>query len=112
MCFYTVRRVDTEEPDRLPGMAALHHDRVAVEHLHDPVFEVGRAPLLTEPPPQHRGGGQHGDHDHGPGADHPSTLPGPCDTEQGHHHQVGAPVTCPGHVATHPLDPAGADRRA
>ena len=34
-----------------------HHDGVAVEHLHDTVPGVGRAPLLTEPPPQHRGGG-------------------------------------------------------
>ena len=42
---------------------------VAVEHLHDAVRGVGRAPLLTEPPPRTEGGGQ-GDHDHGPGADH------------------------------------------
>ena len=42
-----------------------------------------RTPLLTEPPPRARGGGQHGDHDHGPRADHRRTVPVPRDEEQG-----------------------------
>ena len=48
-----LRRVDAEQSDRLVGRAGTaHDDRVAVEHLHDAVRGVGRAPLVTEPPPQ------------------------------------------------------------
>jgi hypothetical protein len=83
MCFCTVGCVDAEQPDRVAVRAALHDDGVTVEHLHDSVFLTDRTPLFTEPPPQYRGGGQHGDHDHGPGADHGTTLPSGYDTDEG-----------------------------
>src|SRR5258706_13994389 len=87
----TVRRVNPQEPDGVAVRAALHDDGVAVEHFHDAIFLTDRAPFLTEPPPQHRGGGQDGDHDHGPGADHVLTLAPGYDTFAGGTGSVAGP---------------------
>jgi hypothetical protein len=75
VCLTTYRCVDAEQPDGVVARTAAHDDGVAVEHVDDAVFGEDRAPLLTEPPPQDRGGDQHGDHDHGPGEGHPGSVP-------------------------------------
>ncbi len=70
------RRVDPQEAHGV-GVTVPERDDdgVAVDRLHDAHLWVRRAPLVTDPPPRDRGGGQHGDHDHGPGEGHAPRLP-------------------------------------